>query len=549
MNVNYVTKYSGSGRVGGTPILERVPSSRFRRLDKIGQSAPLLLLALLAGGLYSCALPLWEGWDEPMHYGYVQALRAGELPVVGQSTLTKEVTATFQLTPLPKFLSDAVPDSASFAEFAQRSRGERLRRRQELETLTTGLRSEKSGFANYEAQQAPLAYAVLVPIDGALSALHLVDRILVLRLFCSTIAALLTFFALQSLVQAFKLPKSSQPAVMLCALCSQMLWASVCHVGNDWLAIPLTAWFLALLVRVGDGGRKSEAIGFAVVFALGLITKAYFIALAPVFVAILLWRALRKSLGIQTAAAGFAIPLLLAGPWYARNLALYGSISATQESIRGVATRRLMEALISINWLRSFVSFFRSSLWSGNWSFSPFPKGPLNVEMILLSAALILCVLRFRNLSTGLRWALAACACFVAGLVYQTCVAWADSGGSLTTTEPWYSQGVLVFLWVAAFGALARLRVPGRAIAGILCALSVGIAVATFAVFLIPGYSGHMERPTVALAAAWWSAHPTADLRLMALAPPAVVYLLLGLYLATLAIAALIPIRSIFREQ
>jgi hypothetical protein len=525
-------------------MLGTVDLARSWRFAKIHRSLPSLV-AFLAGGLYSCSLPLWEGWDEPQHYGYIETVRTGELPVVGKATLTKEIVASFPLTPLPKFLSEAVSSSASFSQFSQLAPVDRLRRRRDLESLPTRFRDEKSVFVNYEAQQAPLAYLVLVPFDEALSGARLVNRILLLRLLCSFAGSLLTLLALQRLLVTVNVPRHFHNAVIVCVFCSQVLLASISHVSNDWLAIPLTVWFLVLLAKVVDGAREGEVMWLAVTFGLGLLTKAYFLALAPIFSAALLWRAWRTALSGRAVAAGLILPLLLAGPWYARNLALYGSLSGTQESIRGVPGPRLLEALVSINWPRSFVSFFRASLWSGNWSFTPFRKGPLNVEMALLIASWAVCLIHFRALTRGARWAIVACGCFLTALAYQTCVAWVESGGALSTTEPWYSQGVLVFLWVAAFAGLARVRRAGRVVAAVLCGLSASIAAATFLVFLIPGYAGYIERPNAALAWTWWNAHPSSDLRLMALAPPAV-FVFLALYLPTLGISAASAISNLF---
>ena len=46
----------------------------------------LLLCGALNAILYAGLLPLWDGFDEPFHYGYVQYLRThGSLPVLGRA--------------------------------------------------------------------------------------------------------------------------------------------------------------------------------------------------------------------------------------------------------------------------------------------------------------------------------------------------------------------------------------------------------------------------------------------------------------------------------
>jgi hypothetical protein len=63
----------------------------------------VLAFALVNATLYSCFLPLWEGFDEPFHYGYVQSLSAdGRFPVFGRATVSVEIDQSFNDVPLPR---------------------------------------------------------------------------------------------------------------------------------------------------------------------------------------------------------------------------------------------------------------------------------------------------------------------------------------------------------------------------------------------------------------------------------------------------------------
>ena len=54
----------------------------------------LLAYVLTNAALYSALLPLWEGFDEPFHFGYVQYLANGNgLPDPRTSRLSKEGSA------------------------------------------------------------------------------------------------------------------------------------------------------------------------------------------------------------------------------------------------------------------------------------------------------------------------------------------------------------------------------------------------------------------------------------------------------------------------
>jgi len=496
----------------------------------------LVLALALAGVLaYDAALPLWEGWDEPFHYGYVQAIRSwGEIPVMGRTPLSKEIEASLFLTPLPPFLSGAVPGSISFAESSKADRGQRGRRRDQLLQIPATAQTERSNFRNYEAQQAPLAYILLAPLDAALKGVPLVPRVFRLRVVSSIAGLLLTFFALLRLLDLFGLDRGSADVALCCIVTSQTLSASISHIDNDWLAIPLTIWLMVLVGGVARHPGRRNAFAASLVLALGLLTKAYFLAFAPVLLALLVFQASKGRLGWLVAGADIATVLGLGAPWYARNLILYGSLAGTQESVRGTPLSGILHAIVSVNWPRSGVALLRSSLWCGNWSFTPFPKGPLNAELVLLLSGLLLLAWRPSKLDIGVRWYAAAWATFAGALVYQTCSAWVDSRGALSTTEPWYIQGLLPGLWAAAFAGIKGRGWVRFCVATPLLCLAAGISAVGYLRFLIPGYASGNQRPTLSEAWAWWTAHPTSDLQWVAVAPPFFVYALLGIYCSLL---------------
>ncbi|MCX6620199.1 MAG: hypothetical protein NTY38_03815, partial [Acidobacteria bacterium] len=56
--------------------------------------------ACLHGLLYVSLLPLWEGYDEPYHYGYVRQLAARfEIPNLKHSSLSAEIWQSMLLAP------------------------------------------------------------------------------------------------------------------------------------------------------------------------------------------------------------------------------------------------------------------------------------------------------------------------------------------------------------------------------------------------------------------------------------------------------------------
>src|SRR6185437_11878636 len=339
----------------------------------------LLALALTNGILYVFVLPLWEGFDEPFHYAYVQSISVRHrFPAINQATVSKEIRQSLNAVPLSRLLSTSLSGALSFEEWAKLSQTVKLQRRKELCLIKPIERKFHSDLLNYEAQQAPLTYVALAPFDLLLSHVHLKNRILILRLLGTAGGTLLLFFGLTTLTNVVGLKDVFGIAAIASVLESQMLWASVAHVGNDLLAVPLTICFLAwMAVSVQKSGARYLVL-LAFLLAIGLLVKAYFLAFVPVFVALAGYQAIRKRHDWQTVGTAIAIVAVVAGPWYARNLLLYGSLSGTQQSVAGIGVAQAFNALGHIHWIASAINFARWSVWTGSWSFLSFSKQTLD---------------------------------------------------------------------------------------------------------------------------------------------------------------------------
>ncbi len=493
----------------------------------------IFLYAVVAVALYACALPLWEGWDEPFHYGYVESLAVWhQIPVLNQATLSQEITDSLTLTPLPRFLAQAVHGSISFEDWHKQTAAQRSAMRARLIQLAPELRFQRGPNPNYEAQQTPLAYLLLAPADIVLGGLQLLPRILVLRLVEGTVSVTLLFFALTQLARALALTNAYRDALLFCALSIQVVWAAIGHVGNDALAIPLTVWFFALLMQ------RRKLLWLALVLAAGLLTKAYFLSFAPVFLVACVHRWREGDTSWRRVTVAWLVVIAAAAPWYARNLQLYKSFSGTQESVSGIGVRQALTAVPHIHWFRSLLIFFRSSLWTGDWSFVAYSRGTLAVEQLLLLAGFVLYCSRIQRMRAA-EWLLwTGCGCFGLGLFYQTCVTWVHTHGEATTPEPWYWQGVAMCLFALLFAGFERAPRLGQFFAAGMCAVTAWIAFSTFWVKMLPGYGGGIGRATVGVVVAWWTAQPARDLHDAALAAPSIIFPLLICFTGLLLLVA-----------
>jgi hypothetical protein len=495
----------------------------------------VLLFALVSANLYSCLLPLWEGFDEPFHYGYIQSLSVDHrVPVLNSTRISLEIRQSLILVPVGPILHRSLPKSISFTDWFQLSHEQRKARKEALLTLSPRSDSEASELANYEAQQAPLAYLLLLPVNAGASSLALPRRILVLRVCSAAVSALLLFLAGNLLAIVLGLEKPFRLFALSCIFASQMLWASIAHVGNDWLSIPLATALLAYAALVACNHKHRDAIIAGLLLAAGLLTKAYFLAFVPVFLVLLLYQYARSYIGGRAVVTTLCVPVAIAGPWYIRNLLLYGTLSGMQENTHGIGLHRASEALFQINWLASFSALARWSLWTGNWSFVAFSRSTLNFEILLLAASLVLLFVRHKQITSAELWIFAALASFGLGLVYYTCIAWADTHGVATNAMPWYPQCVMPAIWILAAAGMQRSGIAGRVIAALTCLVVAWIAALTYVAKLFPLYGGYEGRASLPGIWKWWTGNPGALLSSVTLVPVPLLFALLCMFLVVL---------------
>jgi hypothetical protein len=236
----------------------------------------------------------------------------------------------------------------------------------------------------------------------------------------------------------------------------------------------------------------------------------------------------------------------LAGPWYARNLVLYGNISGTYEEFDGIGIRQALAAAPRINWVATTGFLARSSLWTGNNSFTNFSQSTLNIVLALLLLALAAWGLRTRVIQPAERIVFTAIVLFSVAVAYASCASFADRNGDVAGASPWYTQVLLAPVIALAYLGLSRWRRFGPVLADCTIAIWTWVLVATWTVKLFPMYSGGGAAPMRTHDVWNWYVHRAAahtrDLSLLALAPAPLLYvgLVISSTLSVLLSAAII---------
>lgn len=253
--------------------------------------AAILVTYLVAGGLYAGLTPKWQAPDEPAHYNYVHFLATqGELP--------RLVFGCYNQEYLSRLTSRRFPPELSINSLC------------------------------YENHQPPLYYVLAAPLFTASG-----GSLLALRLFSVLLGGgvvVLAFFVGRTVFP-------DRPAIALGTMAFvafvPMHVAILASVNNDSLAELILAGLLLLMARrlLGReqaGLKKNLLLG--ALLGLGLVTKTtVYIAVPLVAAALWLeqrgrpnpWGAPAKQLAVI-----YGLALIIALPWYLRNVTLYGGV-------------------------------------------------------------------------------------------------------------------------------------------------------------------------------------------------------------------------------
>ncbi len=341
-----------------------------------------------------------------------------------------------------------LPQVTTYTQYFSWPAPRRLEVRRQLREIPEGLRWQSSQFLNYEAHQPPLSYVLLLFPERFLAPVSLPVRVVLLRIVAAVAGSLLLLRGAEQLFLQIGARGAYGSVALFCLFSCQMTWATLAHIGNDWLAVPLAVWTLVALNRYDANPSARTAALAAGVLALGLLTKAYFLALVPLLAGLYVVRRRWREFAI----AG-VILCGLAGPWYARNLVRYRTLTGTPESRAGLGLPAVFHAAPTLDWTTAISSSVHSSLWTGNNTFSSFSTNTLNLIITTGLMALLLWAARHHSRAEWITFSY--CGLFALALGYAAIVSHIFTRGALVRAG---SLGASVRLGVARRIAMAEAR-------------------------------------------------------------------------------------------
>ena len=414
----------------------------------------LLWLCFIARGcFYSALLPMWEGYDEPFHFSFIQYVAAHRGLPVPTTPVSREVQESLHLVPLsweqrlhamapPTYTQDSY---WQLPELSRRALAERERALPPAWGTQTG-----TAPALYEAQQAPLYYWMMaVPLTLA-SGWSLAARVLLVRILSVLLASLFVPIAYAAARRVFA-DGAQALGIVAVITCMPELMIDISRVGNESLAIVVYSLLTLLLLLAVQRGRSKWFVAAGVVLGVGLLAKAYFLFAIPAFLLAAmysLWRYAgeRKQI-VFNAAMGIGLASLISFGWYWRNYVITGTWSGEQDAAIAGHTNllHLILAVSHVNWISGIASVLISHTWFGGWSFLRLPKLVYVVFALGMAAALfgvVKITLKSRLKPGSLVVLLALYGWFWVGLLCDVLVIYIARGVSASCG--WYMYAVVV---------------------------------------------------------------------------------------------------------
>jgi hypothetical protein len=475
-----------------------------------------LLAVFLVGMAHIFFLPLWEGYDEPAHFSYVQELAdTGRAPQAGKDLLSLDIQHYEGPRPYPEL---GVLGHPSYREF------------EDTQSVVLGDGPTSflgAGPGNWEAQHPPLFYWLMVPVYSLTKDLGWKPMMLAMRTICWSIAAI-GLWVLTLSPTNDREEGSLRAAALLWPLIAPEFFPEMSRLGNDSLCLFFASALWVLALRVTPKTGRSHTLASGTLLGLGLLTKAFFVPIGVGFLALVFMRR-RGATPILAAAhvAGAAmVAALISSWWYVADLRSTGVFGGGNEFAAAKKAGLVTGLLTNFHFLSFAKGLFgiaSTAAWAGTWSFAVYHAWMLTPLLLLPGIPLA----RWLG-SRTIRSLDGAAPLFflipmLAGLIYHE-LAWIALGHSGGGTPGWYLHilaGPLSYAWARGWTNSASMRTLFGFTVGF-SAILWACQLAVFSGTVTPDSSGHLP-----LSTAWWHIDPV-DLSIVSYPSAATVVLVMA---------------------
>jgi glycosyltransferase involved in cell wall biosynthesis len=351
----------------------------------------LLLVTFLKGWLWSAAVPPWQAYDEDAHFGYAEDIaqqRTWSIDPLWADTVERGLARKlldYKQTVTQREPLDLSPQNQDQIKGLLR---------QFDQADVQRLQSTRRPYAWFTQQHPPLYYTLQAVVHQLAQAPNALVRLAWMRLLSVLMGVLAVAFTYQTVRVIW--PDRGWLALATATLVSfqpmfTFMTATVNNGALEILSYAALAWSLAIIARHGMTSQRGLLLGG--ILTVGLLTRSSFLTALPLVGGLLLWEAWKKRrlchwLGWLMA---FALPLVLAGWWYAHFLSSGGTdmVSVYTRTVVNTSDTPLLPYLLRYPWLTHYRDFLHDWWGRFGWGDTAYPDALyIALEILTLYAAL-----------------------------------------------------------------------------------------------------------------------------------------------------------------
>ena len=333
-------------------------------------SIAIALLILVRGVFVLCVLPPFEGWDEYQHVAYIVYLREQhQVPIYGKAFVPESIRPTIKA--YPHSANDAVQTAdrgwgaKTYTDFWAQS-----------ESASNQTLDPKPVFLS-QAQHPPLYYFLTLPFWIVFSKISALTAIYMLRLINVLFIAASVFIFLQILQQCAVRARHRLIIGLLIGL-YPLFVINAARVANDALAILFGT--LTLYFAINSLSRKTlkYIVLASCCLALGILTKATAVLMAPVVLAALVVGAYKQKTNLPNLLKRFGVVasvlFVFLAPLYFYHYMMTGQVYSMGRNVNFLLDDKsfwwVWSHAFKVGWNTQLIDwFFVRQFWVSGWSF------------------------------------------------------------------------------------------------------------------------------------------------------------------------------------
>lgn len=356
--------------------------------------------------------PVWEGFDEPAHFCYVQHIVENhEIPTPPGKDSTDycsvEVETTLAKLPLSFNLTDAPQlKQYNYSEYHAYWKTKTDSIPEEIPNDLTSRQTSTQKIEIWEAQHPPFPYLVLTVPYLLTSHGSFYMQFFALRITCVFITLLGLFILWKALEKSIPDPTGRLIGFAAVAL-HPMFFVHFGRISNEpmtFFLFSLTWYFCAKTFTETHVSWRTWIL-FGITYSLGLLSKVFFFATLPAlilfFVISWLWcdaKTEHRKL-LQGYIVTLGLILIIGLPWYLYQRFAFGDISGLSSVNTNLTIGMIIDRIFSMPWIAYFREIFFNFSGLFGWSFIRVSKWYYVAHLIFLIITFIgVCRLRGEKL-------------------------------------------------------------------------------------------------------------------------------------------------------